>query len=825
MTFLRTLPSRIAPMLRKFSRYAFLPNFTKSLQPFADAYYNFGRMLVEVFSKVGLIDTTHPWLRSTMRTRPVEVLSYACARADWKKPLSLPTVMAASITLMVACGALVATGLFTSSMLGVGQAYAGMFTAPSPGTDLALKYMSNSFGVTIPGVPLDTLDGVVSGFQKMMGIYSMCMLVLAGFVLLYILTSAVAATAHEGRFGGSGFNQIWAPIRLIVAIGLLVPLPMPDSYNGYNSGQYIVMKIAEFGSGMATNLWVPFATALAKRGDVIATPNVPAAASTVMGVLRNEFCRDRYNRLKYDLLLSDPTVELQTFDGTAGETTVFYTTSGDTQNNYCGSTTYTKPIDTGTMATAISNSYQTAYFNMRDAAAALAHKLNDENMINIYTALPSAGQEDATKIFFTKQFVSIVDDYQTDLANAIKSTTGDQANASNDAMTSSVTNSGWAGAGMWFNTIARLNAEIMAAARAIPTSQPPQLQNATTAASNIGVVVNSNLTDKINGGLEVLNQYAQNLPGNFAAAGVAPDAGTHNMSGVFTPSVTSGLASEGYLYDKMSEGSAFIGTIMKVLGKFIGGPFGEIGFGADAGISQINPLAQLAAIGNWLLNVSMAAVTAAVMPFLPTGLVFVLLAIATTTFSAGILLFYVTPLIPFIRLLFSTMGWLLNILEAVIAIPLVAVAHLNTSGGGVSGDLARTAYFMVLSVFLRPALLIVGMVTALMMFTISIGVLNDLYKSAVVGFMGSTKTSGGLSTLMYTVMYCVIAYSLCNLCFKLIEEIPNHAMRWIGQNSTREITQDEGAFKAMTGGLHHGFVGVSGNMVNARGRLLSRAPK
>jgi conjugal transfer/type IV secretion protein DotA/TraY len=46
---------------------------------------------------------------------------------------------------------------------------------------------------------------------------------------------------------GKRANQIWAPIRLVFAIGLLVPIN-----GGMNSGQYIVIKVAELGSGMAS---------------------------------------------------------------------------------------------------------------------------------------------------------------------------------------------------------------------------------------------------------------------------------------------------------------------------------------------------------------------------------------------------------------------------------------------------------------------------------------------------------------------------------------------------------------------------------------------
>ncbi len=807
MTLLRAL----LPKLSKILRVTYGMNFQRSLQPFLEAYFNFGRMLVETFSKVGLIDKTHPWLRSTMRARPLQVLSYACAKADWKKPLALPTVMAASITLMVACGTLATTGLVTSSMLGAGEAYASMFAAPSPGTDLALKYMSNSFGVSIPGVPLATIDGVVGGFQRMMALYSMCMLVLAGFILLYILMSAIAATAHEGRFGGSGFNQIWAPIRLVVAIGLLVPLPMAGGYNGYNSGQYIVMKVAEWGSGMASSLWVPFATALANRGDVIGTPSVEPAATAVRGVMLNEFCKARYNIIVNTIpLVGEPLVAINQITAN-GRIVNYYTTSADVQSSYCGITYYEKAIGANTMAASISNGFETAYNNMRTAVEAFTTTLNSPAYIDIYTALPAAGQEAATKAFFTTEFVNIVNQYQQDLATAINNTIATQTSQATDAMTTAVEQQGWAGASVWFNTIARLNAEVMAAARAMPTSQPPSLTS-TAGAITADVCASSTTahTCSVAKGLELVKQFADNIPAIYPSISYALNTGAGAVGNVATPAVMAGL-SQG-LDNSGTVGGNLTGAIGTAINwvltnTFVGGPFGSIGMGTEASLSQVNPLAQLAQIGDWLINKCLILLGLGAVA--PGGAKILLIALGMMGFGAGVLLFYVTPLMPFIRLLFGVAGWLLNILEAVIAIPLVAVAHLTSKGEGLSGDLARTAYFMVLSIFLRPALLIVGMVIALMMFSICIGILNDLYKSAVTGFMGTAtgNANGGLSIIMYTVMYVAIAYGLCNLCFKLIEEIPNRAMTWINQNAAREIHQDEQVSQALTG-TGNSFVAV-----------------
>src|SRR5262249_12414619 len=65
---------------------------------------------------------------------------------------------------------------------------------------------------------------VLGAFRKMLGFFSNAVLIIASLKLLYELLQMTAETAQHGRVGGREANQLWAPIRLVVAIGLLVPL-------------------------------------------------------------------------------------------------------------------------------------------------------------------------------------------------------------------------------------------------------------------------------------------------------------------------------------------------------------------------------------------------------------------------------------------------------------------------------------------------------------------------------------------------------------------------------------------------------------------------
>lgn len=802
---MRTLFALLAVTGRLFLS-ALNPRLGGARKPFAATYASVGRMLVEVFGALRLIERSHPWRRKGASVRVLDVLTLAWVRTNWRKPWEPVPIFVASTTLLLAIGFLALTATLVTGSVSATQAYAGgsLFSAPNAETDLALRYMRDTFGVDIPGTGPMIHNAVVEGFQQMMGLYSMAMLVVAGFILLYIILTSVAATAHEGRFGGNSFNQVWAPIRLVVAIGLLVPLPM-GAYTGYNSGQYIVMVLARWGSALASNLWTPFAESIAKKGDVLAMPNIEPAASAVRGVLLAEFCRARYAAAKYRNYFDDgqaPPMEIK--HSVNGATQMYsYAPVHSTTSRYCGVTMFEMPSENAVQPFVhnVLMKYENAYFDMRDSAAQLAAQLTTDNTID-FGAIPSTGNEE--RIWSVLQsgaggapgFLQIVTTYQNALREAALTAQVYHNASAADAMVAEVQEAGWAGAGMWFNTIARLNAEFMHAVRALPTTASPDVE---TAGKHADTAVARLLAQEVKSGVVILNRFMDGLPARLSFGSYAEAGYSTPISGPATSSVVAGFEPPennkdpqdiGTGLDKvLGHGSAAVGEVLaNVFNTFVGGPFGRMGTGTDTQLDDVYPLSDLAAIGDWMVNRSFVLFTISSVAFHD---ILVMLSVAGA--GAGLTLLYVLPLLPFIRFLFGVMGWLLNILEAIIAIPLVAVAHLTTRGEGLSGDLARSAYFMIFSIFLRPALLIVGMIVALMMFSVAISVLNDMYKYAVLGFRGTAagQANGGLSVIMYTVLYTVMAYMLCNLCFTMIETIPNKALTWINQASAREITQDE----------------------------------
>ncbi len=131
-----------------------------------------------------------------------------------------------------------------------------------PSTDLAFVVLDQVFGIPDLFCTQGNVCTIINAqlpwpfhtaFHELLRFYSLGLLVVGMVIFLYYALIVVGETATTGHPFGQRFQNVWVPIRLVVALGLLLPI----NY-GLNSGQYIVLYAAKFGSGFATNGWLQF---------------------------------------------------------------------------------------------------------------------------------------------------------------------------------------------------------------------------------------------------------------------------------------------------------------------------------------------------------------------------------------------------------------------------------------------------------------------------------------------------------------------------------------------------------------------------------------
>ena len=350
---------------------------------------------------------------------------------------------------------------------------------------------------------------------------------------------------------------------------------------------------------------------------------------------------------------------------------------------------------------------------------------------------------------------------------------------------------GWGGAGIWYNTIAEKNGSLISAIRLTPAT-----------------VLYPRVLEKIKEA-----NFEENL--------------TPNTVNIFTPPTTSGAGTIAYDIEREREianplnhayrfweydpsaldddftGNPLIDTINAVLGTQ--GLF-EICKNTDT-----HPLAQLAAVGKSMLDNSIRSVAiaggfgiASIFPshFSPsfTAAASFYGSIAGVGILIGFMLFYVVPFMPFLYFFFAVGGWVKGIFEAMVAMPLWALAHLRIDGDGIPGEAAIGGYYLIFEIFIRPVLIVFGLIAAVSVFAAMVKVLNETFYLAISNLSGhdpkaanacfqaaetsnrlgnpaspdlKTAYRGPIDEFFFTILYTIIVYIAGTSCFKLIDSIPN----------------------------------------------------
>ncbi|MFA7277044.1 MAG: DotA/TraY family protein [Pseudobdellovibrionaceae bacterium] len=165
---------------------------------------------------------------------------------------------------------------------------------------------------------------------------------------------------------------------------------------------------------------------------------------------------------------------------------------------------------------------------------------------------------------------------------------------------------------------------------------------------------------------------------------------------------------------------------------------------------------------------------------------------ATIGLSAGIVLHYMLPMMPFMYFFFAVGRWVKTIFEAMVGVPLWAMAHMRSGGAGLPGDAAASGYFLLLEIFIRPIVTVFSLVASFATFSALVMVLNGVFTLMTSNLLGVDRNAilDGDMELMalarniadqffLSVMYIFVVYLMGTVCFKLIDLIPDNIMRWI----------------------------------------------
>ncbi|NDE90939.1 MAG: hypothetical protein EB059_07375 [Alphaproteobacteria bacterium] len=638
----------------------------------------------------------------------------------------------------------------------------------------------------------------LAALREMMRFFSNALLIFASIKLLYELIQMVAETAHTGQVGGKQANKLWAPIRLVIAIGLLVPLA-----SGLNSGQYIVLQIAKWGSGMASQAWKTFAEKLAEN-QTFAVAAPPNTYPLSINAFKSYACVNIVDHFANGKLPAEQ-MKAVPVTKTGFSRLVF---GNSVYADLCGYIEYSSPIGLFTDSAEAKLSLELSNYNKQQfetVAGQLQNKAFELSDLILPGATTTATAESGDTL------KKILLDYQTDIKNNLINKTKTNQNTMNEIVLKvqdASRSEGWTSAGSWFLAITRAQGAIINGAQTIPTATGPNLAVLSDKYPDVYAYY-KRFSDFIDNQLLKSNIYSP-------ASGVAPDPDVDSTGVGLTPGDGASSAADGLfiLMDKMA-------IIAGLWAPDERKAFGDLG-------GTTNPFAEIASLGYKKIRlaldfISLSATTGIIslvsgivggffkpgiasaglnaVSALTGGLMALLMMVVTLFMLAGVTLAFIVPMLPFTRFFFSILTWLGSVIEGMILVPFWALAFLTPNGEGFSGQNTRNGFFLILQIFIRPILCIFGLIAAMLLFYIAAKFLNASFYAATRGvgiYVGSAM--GFMAKLVYSVMYAALIYSSANISFKMIEHLPKHALKWMGGSAQEESYDDHNTVAGIVGG-------------------------
>jgi conjugal transfer/type IV secretion protein DotA/TraY len=207
-------------------------------------------------------------------------------------------------------------------------------------------------------------------------------------------------------------------------------------------------------------------------------------------------------------------------------------------------------------------------------------------------------------------------------------------------------------------------------------------------------------------------------------------------------------------------------------------------------------------------------------------------AILLPMFVTGIMLEYYLPMVPFMIFSFGVVGWIVGVIEAMVAAPIVAFAIMNPEGSDIFGK-ADPGVMLLLNLFLRPSLMIFGLIAGIMVSYIGVWIINEgfaLILPAITAvqmgnYISQSEGTGvgfglffvcptcGLTDAMtlaiealvgavaLPVMYLLMVMQVINRSFTLIYILPDKITRWMSGGMQESLGSEwSGAEKDVKGG-------------------------
>lgn len=650
-------------------------------------------------------------------------------------------------------------------------------------TDKSMQYLATIFG-TIPALPIESQSisgdaAVAMGgiFQPLVHRFNIVVFTLGIIIIIYTTLVGTISTAQEGEVLGKKWSSIWMPAR--IGLGMYLLLPAAGS-GGYSYVQIAVLWMIVQGVGAANAIWK----------EIILDPNsihedtrkarLENSESVINALLQSAICMERINHNDPPGISSAAGDIVTTYisdDGNAVE--VGRPSMSGIEEPLCGKFYRDSYAgigdDESSSRQIVLEAIQSAFYTLEPAAIEIVRYPNNPDMWLDYGALPLAASTLERTIGSLEQNID---------------TSGQQEEAIKN---------GWIHAGSYYTTLSKREKDAERESSVTISSVSP------STAELAKLLVDSSTTAEswLGRGDSLARNYIDHAYNALDPVNV----GDMEQGDLGLPTEPTGLPS-----DTIAAFDAIFGNFFKEAAVAI---TEHMHHGKDR-----DPIISIAKFGTDLIliteTVFFGSLTLAFIAWLASGvgcgiipfcqtmnyILLAMLPVSTILLAIvwveGIVMALYIPMIPYLVFTFASITWIILVIEALLAAPLVGLSLVVPSEDEMGK--ATTGIVILFALFMRPPLMIMG-------FLFSMKLIIVAFTMITFGFLATLQFSvqlgiGLFGFIAVIFLYMGVVTAVIHECFSLIYKIPDQAMRWIGAQGSG--ADEMSKVKGLKGSVEHG---------------------
>lgn len=643
----------------------------------------------------------------------------------------------------------------------------------------------------------------------------------AALAMLMTFFTGLAQSAHDGTVLGRRYSSLWVPLRAVIGLGFLTPLP-----GGYSLLQAIVIWIGTWGSYFADQAWAAALGHLSEDNAPTTLMSTPSTRGTVNALFNAAVCAARAQSVVRQAE-GVPSSAVVTVTKVLPTRTIAYATKFmESGLPSVGNGAQSIVIKGGVSfdgADGLAQSRAICGEVMLERSMALGGSLSATIQATAYEQISSLhamsddlmhlanelveGRANGSSV--RRQLLGIESAYALAEASRIQRYGLAAADSMREAKALQLQRAGdgsWITAGAYYNTLSGMSNAIHESAAAEVISAAPRTDQ-----------MPASMRDDLEPYLAAAGTLTQDSSGTAAVDREAAMAGVSAAGAGETSQPAVGLTGR-------IASSAFRAgwdRAMGAISTFCRGLFNAL---VESMIGQPgdDPIIKLQEFGHTGLEGLMIAVFAGAAVAVIAGAtgvgipaaIAIFLGMMPTVAGIGLplaLLAYYLPLIPYIYWIFGLLAWVLLLLEAVAIAPMWAAAHVLPEGEGLAGQHAKQGWVLMISLLLRPILMVMGFVAAVLVIRFMSYVVGTTFQMLIDANMVG-RTFGILSTIAYLIAMVGIVIAVSKQSFALIYLIPDRALRFLGGGESLGEMGGESGTRA-AGGVLWGMAAGAGALV------------